>query len=168
MCSVFQQRLATESNAGYEEHRAEAVIHREERKRYERRASIAFNRKHDDDGHRYKQMAQYHLEKEQEANFQAAEKIFKKNNSNRKRLEIDLHGLHPQEAVQFAEQSILAKRQTAFKCMYPVFQQWFDMEEYGSNAEYSKFRAEALIRLHKAHKNKQNEAIPGSLSNIQT
>jgi len=44
MCSVFQQRLAMESNAGYEEHRAEAVIHREERKRYERRASIAFNR----------------------------------------------------------------------------------------------------------------------------
>jgi len=50
-----------ENNAGYSEFRAEALIHMEERKKYEEKARTAFMKKQFDVGYHYGRMVRYRL-----------------------------------------------------------------------------------------------------------
>ncbi|XP_067945378.1 NEDD4-binding protein 2-like [Watersipora subatra] len=98
------------SNADYVDYRAEANLHMKQRKEFLEKAALANSKRKFPVGSYYAEQAELHYQKYREANLAAATQIFNHSNASRNKEEVDLHGLHADEAVQVVSEIIKTLR----------------------------------------------------------
>nr|CAB3220770.1 adenylate kinase 9 [Phallusia mammillata] len=95
----------------YQELRAEANLHRKEMHECHRKAAAANHQSKGSLAMYYASQAQLHKKYLREANNRAAELTYKQMNEGRSKDELDLHGLHVDEAIDTMRSVIARKRQ---------------------------------------------------------
>ncbi|XP_076803363.1 uncharacterized protein LOC143447240 [Clavelina lepadiformis] len=109
--------IISEKNT-YQDLRAEAKVHRQQMHECQKKAAVATHQHRGPLASYYREQAKMHMNKLREANQRAANITYQKMNEGRSKNELDLHGLHVDEAIDTLKSVIAEKRKERNKPRY--------------------------------------------------